>query len=120
MWAVRALARFLLGLAIAVVIGLAVAALWALAHGGSFRHSVVVGFFAIGAVLMLLGAVGQSTADRTVFTDQTAGRIPGMPAWAQSKPGDVSVRPGALLFLAGLVLIGIGIGLDATVAPVNR
>ena len=110
MWAVRASVHFFLHLAIAVAIGLVVAALWGLARGGGFRHSLVVGFVTIGALMILLGASGQSTADRVL---ETSGRIPGMPAWTQSKPGDVSVRPGALMILAGLVLVGLGILVDA-------
>jgi hypothetical protein len=93
-----------------VAIGLAVAALWALAHGGGFPPFPRRRLVTIGALMILLGASGQSTADRVL---ETSGRIPGMPAWTQSKPGDVSVRPGALMILAGLVLIGLGILLDA-------
>jgi len=54
-WAVRALVRFVAQLAIAVVIGLVLAVLIALAPGGSFRHSVEVGFFGPAALLILAG-----------------------------------------------------------------
>ena len=109
MWAARALVHFLLHLAIAVLLGVLVSGIWALAHGGSFRHSLVVGFLVIGALTILLGGAGQSNADRNLAT---AGRIPGLPAWTQSQPGDTSIQPGALLILAGLVLIGLGIVLS--------
>jgi FMN phosphatase YigB (HAD superfamily) len=54
-------------------------------------------------------AAARTAADRNL---ETAGRIPGMPAWTQSQPGDTSIQPGALLILAGLVLIGLGIVLS--------
>jgi hypothetical protein len=104
-WAARALVHFLLHLAIAVLLGVLVSGIWALAHGGSFRHSLVRGFLVIGALTILVGGAGQSNLE-------TAGRIPGMPAWTQSQPGDTSIQAGALLILAGLVLIGLGIVLS--------
>jgi hypothetical protein len=105
-WAVRAGLQFLFHVGVAVAVGLAVAAIWAVAHGGGFGHSLFLGFMVIGALLLLLGASGQSSAGRNL---ETAGRLPGVPAWTQSKPGDTSLRPGVLLILAGLALLGIGI-----------
>jgi hypothetical protein len=57
------------------------------------------GCLVIGVVLAGLGAAGQSTGERTLGT---GGRfVPG-------EAGDISVRPGAILILAGVMLLVIG------------
>ena len=58
------LGRLLLRLAAAVAAALVLALLWALAHGGDFRHSLELGCYVIGGLALLMGAVGGSPSRR--------------------------------------------------------
>ena len=110
MWALRAALQLAVRVAVALAIALVVAAIWALARGGGFVHALSVGCFVVGGLTILLGAMGQSAYNRNL---ETAGRLPGVPAWTQTKPGDTTLATGAVFFLAGLALIAIGLAISA-------
>ena len=106
MWLVRALAQLLVRVVIGVVLALALALLLALVHGGGFRHAFAVAAICLGVLALLMGGVGHSTASRTL---ETAGRVPGLPATFQSHPGDTTISTSAVFFLAGALLIALGV-----------
>ena len=58
---------------VGVVLALALAALLALVRGGGFQHAFEIACWSVGVLAILMGAVGQSTASRTL---ETAGRMP--------------------------------------------
>lgn len=105
MAAVRALAQVLYRVVIAIVGAVAVAAVLAVIHGGTFRHALAVSCWATGALLLLMGAVGHTTASRTL---ETGGRMPGLPATFRSRPGDTSLSTSAVFFLAAATLFVLG------------
>ena len=82
------------------------ATLLALVHGGGFQHALAhrVALRSAGSS-MLLGAVGHSTAARTL---ETGGRMPGLPATLQSQPGDTTISTSAVFFLTGALLLVLG------------
>jgi hypothetical protein len=53
---------------------------------------------------LLLAPAGQQRSYRVV---ETAGRIPGMPAWMTPQTGETSVRAGAVFAVTGIVLLAI-------------
>ncbi|MGZ8694440.1 MAG: hypothetical protein ACXWYS_03270 [Gaiellaceae bacterium] len=106
MWLVRALIQLLLRVASGIVLALALAVLLALVRGGGFRHAFDIACWSVGVLAILMGAVGQSTASRTLAT---AGRMPGLPATFRSQPGDTTVSTAAVFFFTGAVLIVLGV-----------
>jgi hypothetical protein len=104
------LPRLFLRLAVAVAAALVLAALWALAHGGGFRHSLEVGCYVIGSLAFLLAAVGGSPSRRDA---SSAGW---MEQWAykntfranRANPPDRALGPMALLLVVGMVLVMLG------------
>jgi hypothetical protein len=106
MWLVRALVQLLLRVVVGIVLALALAGLLALVRGGGFQHAFDIACWSVGVLAILMGAVGQSTASRTL---ETAGRMPGLPATFRSQPGDTTVSTAAVFFITGAVLIVLGI-----------
>jgi hypothetical protein len=105
MWVGRAFIQLLARVVVAVLIALVLATLLALVHVGGFRHAFAITALSVGVLSILLGAVGHSTASRTL---ETAGRMPGLPATFQSQPGDTTISTSAVFFLTGALLIVLG------------
>ncbi len=105
MWIVRALIQLLARVVAAVLLALVLALLLALVHGGGFQHALGIAALSVGVLSILLGAVGHSTASRTL---ETAGRMPGLPATFQSQPGDTTISTSAVFFLTGALLVVLG------------
>jgi hypothetical protein len=100
----RALAQLLVRVAIAVVFALVLAVVVAVIRGGDFHVAFFVGLLVVGVLCLLLAPAGQQRSYRVV---ETSGRIPNMPAWLQTPPGETSVSAGALFAVTGIVLIVI-------------
>ena len=105
MWLVRALVQLLARVVVAVLLALVVATVLAVVHGGGFRHAFAIASLSIGVLSILLGAVGRSTASRTL---ETGGRMPGLPATFQSQPGDTTISTSAVFFITGALLVVVG------------
>ena len=88
-----------------MAIAFAVAAVLAVLGAEGLVRGFRAACLGIGSLTLLLGVVGQSPSTRVV---QTSGRIPFVPAWTRTPPGDTSVSTGALLALAGLALLAVG------------
>src|SRR3954468_900624 len=106
MWLVRALVQLSLRVVAGLVLALVLAVLLALLRGGGFQHAFDIACWSVGVLAILMGAVGQSTASRTL---ETAGRMPGLPATFRSQPGDTTVSTAAVFFITGAVLIVLGV-----------
>jgi len=104
-WALRAIGQLVYHVAIGVVIAVVIAGLLALVHGGGFQNAFRIACWAIGGLLVLMGAGGRTTASRTL---ETGGRMPGLPATFQSQPGDTTLSMSATLFLTAGVLFVLG------------
>ena len=107
----RGAVQFLISLAIAVGVALTVAAVWTLARGGSFVDQLAIGCFVIGALTVLVGALGVGGMSPSQGLVETSGRLPGVRAYVRTSPGTNSISITAILILAGLALIGIGLAL---------
>ncbi len=106
----RAVRAALVQLAVRVVVGVAVAlafaGLLALARDEPFADGFVIACWIVGALTILLGAAGQTAWSRNV---ETSGRIPGVPAYLRTQPGDTSLSAGAVFFFTGALLIALAI-----------
>jgi hypothetical protein len=105
----RAAITFVLHLLLTIAGVLVVAVIWAVLHGGTFANSFAVGCYAIGAFVLVMGALGVGGMSPSSGLIETSGRIPGLKAYTQVSPGANSVSMTAILLLVGCVLIGIGI-----------
>jgi hypothetical protein len=104
-WLLRAFGQLLFHVAIAVVAALGIGAVLALVHGGGFGHAFAIACFCIGALLLLMGAGGHTTATRVL---ETGGRMPGMPATFRSQPGETTLSVAAVFFITAAVLFVLG------------
>jgi hypothetical protein len=72
--------RFVARLVLAVGVAVIGAVIWALLHGGPFRHSVEVGFYVVGALAFLFAAAGGGSPSQreaeSVRVGWSAGRTP--------------------------------------------
>jgi hypothetical protein len=110
-WIIRGLAQLALTAAVAFAVSAAIAALLALARGGDFVDSLRITSLSIGALLLLMAA-GGSAFSRAVDADvqqTTLGRLPGMPAWTQSRADEPTVSSAAVYAISGLASIGLGL-----------
>ena len=105
MW-LRALVQLLVKVLVGVTAGVLLAALLAVVFGSRSQHAFASACLSLGVLALLMTAVGQGTAARTL---ETAGRVPGLPAALQSQPGDTSVSAAAVFFLVAAALIGVGL-----------
>lgn len=101
----RELTKFLAHVAVGVVIALVIAAVLALVHGGAFLRAFANGCLAVGLITLLLATAGHQRSYRTL---ETYGRIPNMPAWLRTTPGDTTLAPTAVLGLTAVVLFVLG------------
>ena len=94
------------------LIASALAALLALATGGTFDHNARILYIVFGCFLLAMGGVGSgSNLERFMDTgvQQAAwGNIPGFDA-VRARPEDPRIAPGAALFVSGVVLLALGI-----------
>ena len=107
----RGAITFVVHLLIAIAGALVVALIWAVLHGGPLVNGLAVGCYAIGALVLLMGALGVGGMSPSSGLIETSGRIPGLKAYTQVSPGANSVSMTAILLLVGCVLIGLGIAL---------
>jgi len=111
MWVVRELARLLERIVIALVIAIVIAELRALISGGDPMHAFQVSCLVVGAVLILMGAIGRNNNfERRMdygITEKALGRIPGV-STISSRPEDPTLTPGAVFVGAGIAMLAIG------------
>jgi len=113
MWVVRELLRLLEKIAIAFVVALAFAAIQAPLRGhGHFLHGLQVSCLIVGALLLLMAAMGRGTMfERRMdssITQAAWGRIPGVNP-LEFHPEDPTLTPGAVFGGAAVALIALGI-----------
>ena len=112
MWIVRELIRLLGRIAIALVVALVIAELRALISGGDPVHAFRVSCLAIGALLLLMAAIGRNNNFErrmdSAITEKAWGRIPGV-STMQRHPEDPTLTPGAVFAGAGLAVLAIGL-----------
>ena len=112
MWIVRELIR----LVEKIAIGFLVAVLIALGWAALSKHSFVTDFrntcLLVGALTMLMGAMGRNTPfERRMdygITEQAWGRIPGV-STLKFNPEDPTLTAGAVFFGAGATLLAFAI-----------
>ncbi len=112
MWVVRALAQLALRLAFAVAIALGVASLRAYFAGGPFVDSLRLSCFAVGAFVVLMGAIGGAGFDRALDAKVSVISSRRLSGWMRTPPGEVSLSETALLVLAGTSLLATGVALS--------
>jgi len=111
-WVVRESLRLLEKIAIAFVIALAIAAIWAAIS----RHRFVDDFrntcLIVGALSLVMAAVGRNTQfERRLdygITESAWGRVPGVSS-LKLNPEDPTLTPGAVLGGAGLALLAFAL-----------
>ena len=102
----RFLARLIVGVGVAVIGAL----IWALLHGGPFRHAVEVGFYVVGALVFLLAATGGSPSRRDASSADPMERwaYAGTFAVNRDNPPDRTLGPVVVLCVIGVILIALG------------
>jgi hypothetical protein len=105
----QAVARFVLQLVVGFVSAVVLAALWALAHGGAYMHSLQLGLYIFGVLALLFGALGVGGMSPSRGLVQTSGRLPGVPALMRTPPGTTEVNATAIFFLTGATLITVAV-----------
>jgi len=106
-WIVRELVRLVERLVIGVSLAVVIAAVWALASSYSFAQGLHVTSLLLGALLILMGAMGRhSNFERAVDAD-----VIRHTAWARfhaHRREDPTLRPGITLVLCGAALLAFG------------
>ena len=102
----RIATRCLLGLGVALLLS----ALWAVAHGGGFRHSFELGCYAIGGLSIVLGAAGGSPSRRDAASADWMAKWASRDTFEQNRrsPPDRTLGPTVVFGLVGVILILIG------------
>jgi hypothetical protein len=114
MWLARAFVQLVTTTAIVFAIAVALAGLLALVLDGGYLRSLQITALSIGALLVLIGATGGMSSAFSRAADAEArmaglGRLPGMPSWAETRDGDVTLSGGAVFVTSGLALIALGL-----------
>ena len=98
--------------AIAFVIAMAIALLWAAASEHSFEHDLRITTLTLGLVLIGMAAVGRgSNFERAMdfgATEAFWGRVPGMSSTRRTGE-DPTLSPGAVFVLSGATLLALGL-----------
>jgi len=108
-WVIRESLRLLEKIAIAVVIAIIVAELRTLASGGERMHTFQLSLVIVGALLLMMGAVGPGTNYERNLT--AVGRYWSHRAGVQDNappPGPV-LTAGAVFVLSGVAVIALGL-----------
>jgi cytochrome b len=100
--------RLLLGLTVALGIAVVVAALWALIHGDSLRHSVSFGLYAVAVLALLVGIGGGSPSRRDASSASWAMRWASRDTFAVNKANPPDQTLGAVVVFA-LIAIVLGV-----------
>ena len=112
MWIARELVHLVVRVAIAFVIAVAIAALWAAVSEHSFRHDLRVTTITLGLVLIGMAAIGRgSNFERAMdfgVTEAYWGRVPGMSSTRRTGE-DPTLSAGAVFFLSGAALLALGL-----------
>jgi hypothetical protein len=110
-WFARAVARLVLIAAIVLVVAVASAAALALVRGGEFQQSLRLTAIALGVLLLLMGGTGGvfSRAADAEARQAALGRLPGVPSWIETRPGEPTIAPSAVFVISGLALVALGL-----------
>jgi hypothetical protein len=112
MWIVRELLRLIEKIAIAFVVALLIAVVWAAISKHSFRVDFRNTCLLVGALTALMGAMGRNTPfERRMdygITEKAWGTIPGVSS-LKFNPEDPTLTPGAVLGGAGIALLAFAL-----------
>ena len=112
MWFLREMIRLAERIALAFIVALVIAELRALAIGGDTWRGFKVSCLIIGALLLLMAAIGRNNNfERRLdagIVEAAWGRIPGVSTLARN-PEDPTLTPGAVFGGAGLALLAVGL-----------
>jgi hypothetical protein len=109
MWVVRELARLLEKIALAVLIAVVIAELRTLVAGGDRMHTFQISLIVVGAVLMMMAAMGPGTSyerDLTVIGRYWASRAG---VRDTGEPSGPMLTANAVFLLSGAVVIALGL-----------
>jgi len=103
--------RFLLRLAVGLVLALVVAALWALARGGRFSEALSIACFVVGGLALMLAAAGGSPSrrDAASATWREKWAFRGTFAENRARVPDTRLSTGAVFAGVAICLIALGI-----------
>ena len=112
MWVARELVQLVVRVAIAFVVALALALLWAAVSEHSFRHDLRITTLTLGLLLIGMAAIGRgSNFERAMdfgVAEAYWGRIPGMSSTHRTGE-DPTLSPGAVFALSGAALLALGL-----------
>ena len=112
MWIVRELIRLVEKIAIGFVVALVIAVLWAVVSKHSFRSDFRNTCLLVGALTVLMGAIGRNTPfERRMdygITEQAWGRIPGV-STLKFNPEDPTLTAGAVFIGTGAALLAVAL-----------
>ena len=112
MWIVRELLRLLEKIAVAFVVALMIAIVWATLGKHSFTVELRNTCLLVGALTMLMGAMGRNSSfERRMdygITEHAWGRIPGV-STLKLNPEDPTLTAGAVFAGAGAALLAFAI-----------
>lgn len=112
MWIVRELIRLVEKIAIGFVVALVIAVLWAAISKHSFRADFRNTCLLVGALTVLMGAIGRNTPfERRMdygITEQAWGRIPGV-STLKFNPEDPTLTAGAVFIGTGTALLAVAL-----------
>jgi hypothetical protein len=111
MWFFRELARLLMKIAVIVVVAIVIAELRAVISGGDALHTFKIVSLALGALLLLLGAMGNGgpASRRVNYGIVTPGRGGRMSHAVAPRPGDPTLNASVVFIASGLVMLALGI-----------
>jgi hypothetical protein len=112
MWVLRELLRLVEKVLVGFAVALVAALIWAAVSQYSFSRNLHITTLVIGAMLLVMGAVGSgSNMDRSMdfgVTQAAWGRIPGVSTTKRAGE-DPTMRPGIVLVLTGVGLLAVGV-----------
>jgi hypothetical protein len=108
-WVVREALRLLERVAVGVAIAAAVGGAWSLTQSGSAHHRFQISFLVIGAVVVMLGAMGRGSSYGRAAQIRAGSRYPSLsglvPKGAADEP---QLAPGAVLLISGAIVVALG------------
>ena len=110
MWIVRELVRLLARVAIAFLVALVVATLWAAVSEHGFAQDLRTTCLILGCVALLMGAIGRGlNFERRMdygVTETFWGRMPGMSS-LERRGEDPTLAPGVVFVVTGVLLLAL-------------